>query len=816
MKKVFYAIALCACCLTLPAYCQTDNSVLTNIISKLKTLSTDHIAENVYLHFDKPYYAAGDTMYYKAYVTLGENHELSRLSGVLHVDLIDPSDKIHKSQMLQVVNGVAWGDFELPRSLPKGNYNVRAYTKYMENTGEESFFNKRIPIGSVTGGPAVADHEGTANVGKPDIQFFPESGNLVTGVESKVAFKAIGATGLGVNVKGIVVDNTNAEVARFASTHLGMGTFFLIPAAGKSYKAKLTYADGAQAVVDLPQAEAKGVMLAVMDTTDKFTVEIVTNSAYLKENLNKDLYLVIYSGGVVNSVKTKLDGHILGLTVKKDQFPSGVARVTLFSQTGEPLCERLVFVQNNDLDLVVKSDKGAYPKDEKVHIDLNAKTRPGNLANGHFSVSVTDENIVQVDENNERTILTDLLLTSELKGYIEQPNYYFINPSADTRSNLDALMLTQGYRRFSWNKLLTNAYPAFTVPAENSFTIAGLAKTATGEPLAKRAIILRSTSDAAFGNNILSTETDEQGNFKFAGLAFQGTPYFVIQSESSRGKPSRITIDAEKPGPAVNSYTWPGTGADVNAGMTAYLDNEQQRQAWYNNAIALKNVDVNSFRKDQYRSSNISGAGNADQVIKADEIRMYSTLSDALNGRLHGGYIQNGIPYLSTSRTVVGTQLSSDPMLVILDGVSYNISGMGTNIDDFSPSSIETIEVLKGHNAAVYGVQGAGGVLVITTKQSMMVPVPHNTGIGTLQFNRTGFYKAREFYSPKYDTYAPSATQPDLRSTIFWNPELATDKDGKASFDFYNADTPGTYRVVVEGMDDKGNIGRQVYRYKVE
>lgn len=809
MKKVFCVILLLTGGFSLTAYCQTDNSVLSNVISKLKTLSTDHIIEKAYLHFDKPYYAAGDTMYYKAYVTLGENHELSKRSGILYVDLIDPAGKISRSEKLQLAGGVAWGDFTLARSLPKGNYRVRAYTKYMENNGTEYFFDKKIPIGSVTDGPAAADNT-AGQAQKADIQFFPESGSLITGVQSKVAFKAIGPDGLGVNVKGTIIDNSNTEVAKFESAHLGMGSFFMAPEADKTYKAKVTYANGSQAVVDLPKPEAKGIMLAVIDSANKFTVEIVTNKAYFQENLNKDLNLLIYAGGMVNSVKTKLDNRILGLDVKKDQFPAGVTQVTLFSQTGEPLCERLVFIQNTGLNVAVKSDKTTYPKDEKVQINVNAKNSQGGASNGHFSVSVTDETIVPVDENNERTIMTDLLLTSALKGYIEQPNYYFINPTNATRSDLDILMLTQGYRRFTWDKLMTG-YPAFTIPAESTLTIEGMAKTAAGDPLAKKAIILRSTSDAAFGNSILSAETDDQGSFKFTNLAFKDTAHFVIQAETSKGKTSKLTVNGEKPGEPVNSISWPGKAGDVNAIMQPYLENEKQQQAWYNSIVALKNVNVKGTRKDAYRSSNISGSGNADQVIKGDDIRGFSSMTDALNGVLHGAYVSNGAAYLRSAKTVNAGQITIEPMLLIVDGTSSNLS-----LDDLSPGSVETIELLKGQNASIYGIRGASGVLVITTRQNMLVPVTQSAGVGTVQFNRLGFYKAREFYSPKYENYTPSPNQPDLRSTIFWKPELVTDKDGNTSFDFYNADTPGTYRVVVEGIDDKGNVGRQVYRYKVE
>jgi len=235
-KKASYAIILFLCCFCPGVYSQGNNAVLQNIVAKLKTLSTDHIVEKAYLHFDKPYYAAGDTIYFKAYVTLGERHDLSKVSGILHVDLIGPKNSLASSLKLQLVDGVAWGDFALPDSLQKGNYRVRAYTRYMQND-PDYFFDKVIAIGSIINNNVTESSTAKAQNGKADLQFFPEGGELVTGLVSKVAFKAIGTNGLGINVKGVIVDNSNNEINKFSSTHLGMGTFYFEPQEGKSYKA---------------------------------------------------------------------------------------------------------------------------------------------------------------------------------------------------------------------------------------------------------------------------------------------------------------------------------------------------------------------------------------------------------------------------------------------------------------------------------------------------------------------------------------------------------------------------------------------------
>src|ERR1700743_2209607 len=259
MKKIIYVILFFTTCFTLKAHSQ-DNSVIKNAVAGLKTLSGDHIIEKAYLHFDKPYYAAGDTIYFKAYVMLGEHFDLSKASWVLHVDLIDPNNAIVNSIKLQLVNGIGWGDFALPFAFPKGNYRVRGYTRYMQND-PAYFFDQIIPIGSVMNSSVASNNANQVQSSKADLQFFPEGGELISAMVSKVAFKAIGTNGLGINVKGVVVDNTNTQITAFSSSHLGMGAFYIAPEEGKTYKAKETLADGVQGTFDLPTVASRGITL---------------------------------------------------------------------------------------------------------------------------------------------------------------------------------------------------------------------------------------------------------------------------------------------------------------------------------------------------------------------------------------------------------------------------------------------------------------------------------------------------------------------------------------------------------------------------
>ncbi|MBV8388420.1 MAG: TonB-dependent receptor [Mucilaginibacter sp.] len=821
MKKISYACAFFLLLCNLQAYCQNNNAVINNAVAGLKSLSGNRAIEKAYLHFDKPDYIVGDTMRFKAYVTFGEHFDLSKLSGILHVDLINPDNLIVKSVKLQIVNGIGWGDFPLPFALYAGNYRVRAYTNYMRNA-PEYFFDKTIAIGSAMNNGMTANAS-SGQKGQADLQFFPEGGELISAMISKVAFKAIGTNGLGVNVKGIIIDNTNNQVASFASSHLGMGAFYLQPEEGKTYKAKVTFTDGTQGVFNLPAVQSKGIALATKDTLGKLSIEIRSNKAYFQENLNKDISLVIYGGGFVNTVNTKLDSRRLSMDIPNNQFPSGVVQVTLFSQNGEPLSERLVFIKNPDLvDLVLTSNKTTYGKREKVSFNLVAKDK-GNNAEGHFSVAVIDESKVPVDETNETTILMYLLLTSQLRGYIEQPSYYFLQSNNQTDADLDALMLSQGYRRFVWKKLLNERDSTFAYAPEKMLEISGAAKTSAGMPVKDMDVMLLTTDR----RNTLGDRTDNNGKFKFANLPpMADSTILVLQATgSTKTKNTTVfTVDADQPGPAVAEKKDPLLQNDLNKAMALYTNNKPGieggavKNASYkynsrNNAKA-KNTVLNDAGTNSYESSNLGGSGHADQVINGDRIRNAPSLSVGLNGLLHGVSFTNGVPYNLVSNVVSSTGAPvTEPMYIVLDGSGLEL---GQSVDGISPQSVATVELLSGANATIYGIHAGAGVLVITSRKNAAdIGGPASGKLGTLSFRMHGFYVGREFYSPKYEARAGN-NKPDLRSTIMWIPELTTGQNGNASFEFYNADGQGTYRVVVEGIDDKGNIGRTVYRYKVE
>jgi hypothetical protein len=357
------------------------------------------------------------------------------------------------------------------------------------------------------------------------------------------------------------------------------------------------------------------------------------------------------------------------------------------------------------------------------------------------------------------------------------------------RKNLDVLLLTQTDHNFEWKKVMGNDTAVITFPAEKGLKIAGKITDLSNKPIANGTVTLLSTN----GGSLLSSQSDNNGLFQFPDLAFTDTLHGVLSAVNAKGKNStRITwFMVNYPPPNVHQPAYAFGARD--SGMASIAGRGK----------LLKPVTVRGAKEGiQYRTQSLAGAGNADQVIRADELEMAGAkLSTSLNGRLRGVDFINGVPYLSggiQSNTESGVQ----PMLIVLDGTKLP-PGINSSIDDIPNEQVETVELLRSGNTSTYGMDGANGVLIITTKNG-------NEGnrtvaaVGVLPVTAVGFYQARSF------------TETPEGPVVYWNPEIRTDKEGNVRLDYWNADHAGTYKIIVEGIDDNGHIGRLIYHYKVE
>lgn len=882
-----------------------DDGPLKNILQKLEKFRTDYPQEKIHLHMDKPYYAIGDTIWFKAYLVNAERNQLSNFSGIVYAELINDKDSVKQSLRLPMVAGLSNGDFALQDTLREGNYRIRAYTNWMRNFGEEYFFDKTIRIGnsvsneiltsvsyrfaktgstenvsatinySTLDGKPVANREvayqvlldfrevakgkGTTNAkGQLDIkfnntqpfilksgklitnlrldekrtatkvfpvkatsadvavQFFPEGGNLVYGLRSKVGFKAVGADGLGLDVSGTIIDKNNTKIAELKSAHAGMGVFAITPAEGEEYTARIRFADGTENEYKLPQVQKQGYVLSINNqNADSLFVKITATKSIADQGA--EISVVAQSSGVVHYVsKAKLTDGVASAAISKKRFRTGITQFTLFAADNQPVAERLAFINNQDqLDITVSSAKASYKKREKVSLAIDVKSPQGKPVIGSFSVAVTDETKVPVQEERETTILSNLLFSSDLPGYIEQPNYYFVNYNEQKARQLDNLMLTQGWRRFVWKNILNNAYPSLAFKQEAGLEVSGRVTATNGKPVAGGKVTLFSSAGDVF---LIDTLTNAEGRFAFKNLYFNANTRFVIQARSEKGRKNvQIELDGVPPQLVTKNKNAPEVEVNVNQSIASYLKNsrnqfdELRRYGLARRSILLEEVRVVEKKPLAKNSSNLNGAGNADAVIMSDKLQNCLDLTQCLQGRVAGLVIQNGIAY--STRSMYSSFYGRVPMQLVIDGIYVE----PTFLTSINPNDVESVEVLRSAgNTAIYGIRGGGGVLIITTKRGGRNENYASYAAGILDFNPQGFYKGRQFYSPDYDDPKTNKEIRDLRSTIYWNPNVVTTAAGKADMEFYNADGTGNYRVVIEGIDAEGNLGREVYRYRVE
>lgn len=898
-KFVFFFLSLFIA-VQFPAFSQQDTISLNTLIAKTAKLSNERPVEKIYLHFDKPYYAVNDTIWFKGYLML-DRRQLSDFSKVLYVEMFSSQDSLVQTLKLPVIDGIALGDITLsPLNYKQGNYRIRAYTNWMRNADPDYFFNKTITIGNLidnevltninyshpvkgsdkisanislrneddtpigdkkitwrieTGfditskGKETTDKNGVARLNFPisvfsdslsstlitvidmgnrktitrsfslrsaapaiDVQFFPEGGDLIVGVPSNVAFKAIKSDGLGVDVKGTINDDAGKQVANFATQHTGMGVFSLKPEEGKLYKATITFPNGATQTVDLPKVKSAGMNLAVFQTdTGGLTVKLSANASFYKLNQNKKFYVIGRSGGIVcYAAQTILQSQVYNASVDKDKFPTGITQFTLFAENGQPISERLTFIKHDgQLSLLLKTAKPTYGPLQKVKMDVSASSNKLPVA-ANLSVAVINETKVPVDENTETTILSDLLLTSDLKGYIEKPNYYFRKENSKAAEDLDLLMLTQGYRRFTYKDILADKFPPIAFIPEQGIEISGTLRTLNGMPVNKGNVSLL-IPDKNFGKAVV---TDPSGNFRFPDLMFIDSSKVTLNARNNaNNKNLMMMLDATKRQlPTVNVQA-PDEILNIDSVLRPYLQNSKKQ---YSFTRMLKEVVIKGAapRKPSHLDySSLSGLSMMpDHLLPGERFAGCNVFVNCLQTNAMGlTFLENN--FYVTRDYNAGKMV---PVQIFLNGIPVDL----TSLNGINATEVESVEIfLKDDLGTVNRMYNSNGVIVINTKKIETVKISKQDLMDLfppkylLTFSPKGYTMARQFYSPKYD--GPK-TNTDLRTTIYWNPKVITDKTGATSFEFFNAGEKGTYRAVIEGVDAEGHVARYVYHYKVE
>jgi TonB-dependent SusC/RagA subfamily outer membrane receptor len=801
MKKLFTFMLLSA---TLFFGFINDEDLLKKIVSYLEKFNLEYPQEKAYLHLDKPYYSAGESLWFKAYLTEGMTNFPDTISVPLYVELIDnQAGKLIDQRIIKLEGGFGYGDFQLADSLRAGFYRLRAYTSWMRNFDEELMFTKDFKVYRAGEEPPVK-----LNAQDIDFQFFPEGGYLVEGIESRLAFKAADATGKGIPISGYLLSTEGDTVMNFQSEHLGMGFFRFKPEAGKSYYADIKYQNIYNKRFEIPEVKKQGYTLAVDNTSNKTLVRVfITNNT---TNPNAQMLLIGQSRGVaLYAGKAQTGKKMSFISIPKDKFPAGVVQFTLFDESLKPQCERVVFMEpTKQLNISIKPDKDSYKTREKTNLDIEVKDNEGKPVEGNFSLVVSDSKQIKEVPNDE-TILTYLLLSSDVKGKIEQPNYYFDKSNKNAGYYLDILMLAQGWRRFKWEDVIKETLPKTNYVLENGLTVTGEAVRQNGKAFEKPvnlSLMIKPTNQdipPLFGMG----EAGKDGTFAFYGLDFRDSCKILVQAVAGQNnRNTKITIDNEIH-PKIKIVKIPYGIVEIDEKELAdYLKRtrdalELEKRLKFEKAIALSEITVKAKREKEEKDSRvIYGAADATVVVGENT---YGALNvfDLLRGRVAGVQV-GGDPFNPTIqiRGISSISLSSEP-LFLLDGVPITKESiLSINVND-----VEKIDVLKGPSASMYGSQGSNGVISVLTKRgNSNYDWNKDEAFGIKVAARMGYATSREFFVPKYDQDLPENVRPDYRSTVFWAPMIKTDKEGKAKVSYFNTDAETTMKISIEGLSLSG------------
>ena len=644
-----------------------------------------------------------------------------------------------------------------------------------------------------------------------DVSFFPEGGSAMQGARCKIAFKVMKSNGQSCDVTGVIYDQSGTEIQEIKSDHLGMGYFLHFAEKGKNYYAICTNERGHSKRFELPAAADRGYALSVTQLNENMFVTVLnpnTDLLGLKDTVGlaegtkpagfekpsrfDELYLLAHTRGMVHFAE--LWDHEKNIaSFRKEQFPTGVLHFILFDAGLNPVSERLVFINNNDqVQAVFQSDQEQFSARSLVQNQITISDSDGQPLVGNFSVSVTSDKEVLPDSTSN--ILTQLLLTSDLYGYVENPAYYFEN-TLESAHALDLLMRTQGWRRYNIAELTQGRFsqPAFLI--ETGAEMSGTVKSVLlGKPAEKIEVTVLSLKGDYFEYAI----TDQEGRFYFYDGEFPDSTRFMVNAIPAKSM-SRLEL-------IMDQATFPERTLPADPPLTPvdrqqlakYADKAEQQYVSEGGIrlYHIAEITVTAERKQRIKSEMYS---EPDLLMTEDEIER----TNATNiGRLVSGKF-SGVGVNNYGFKIRG---AISYALILLDGMPVSFDYIsGINVHD-----IAQIDVLKNvDKTAIYGLRGVGGVIAFYTKRGAsdnIVTPPFN--IKTIM--PLGYQKPVEFYAPKYDTpEKQNVSATDLRTTIHWQPVVQTDSLGVASFEFYTADETTSYTVMIEGLADDGKIIRQ-------
>ena len=761
----------------------------------LKTIETQFnqqniLSEKIFVHTDKTFYLAGEILWFKLYYVDASQNKLLDLSKVAYVDIVDKKEKSVLQSKIALNEGTGNGSLYLPVTLNSGVYKLRAYTNWMKNFSPDYYFEKKITIVNSLKSPGVQPMQSH----NYDIQFFPEGGNLVQDIESKIAFRITDQAGKGIEFRGAVINETNDTVARFQQLKFGIGNFTFIPTRGNTYKAVIQLTDTV-IIKELPAIYEQGYAMNVNNTGSQLHVTIHTNiksadAVYLFAH-TRQIMKVMAKGSLVNGKAEFI--------IDKNKLGEGISQITVFDNERKPVCERLFFIQPlQKLSLQLSANQQQFTSRKKVNITISSGDESGKSLSADMSVSVYKTDSLQTMESDN--ISNYFWLSSDLKGSVESPDYYFSGKGAEIDEAVDNLMLTHGWRRFTWQNVLQPTKPVFDfMPEWKGHIITGkVTDIKTGLPAAN---VITYLSVPGSRIQLYASQSDIEGNIRFYTKDFYGPNEIVLQTDSRTDTTYKLEIIS------------PFSDKFSSKELPPFDLTDDTKDPLLNLSISVQ--IQNSFsgeRLKQFYTHGVDSSaffGPPDSQYNLDDYTRFSTMEEVLREYVYEILVRRQKENFRLIMADGNNKIFMDDPFTLFNGVPV-----------FDPNKIMRYDPLKVKKVEVVKRKYFYGPLILNGIANFITYHPDPSMLSdaySMIMDYEGLQYQREFYSPVYETQEQfSSRLPDFRDVLYWSPEVKTDTRGKAEINFYTSDRKGKYIVIFQGINADGRVGEQSFSFEVK
>ncbi|MEX2232303.1 MAG: hypothetical protein WD824_09090 [Cyclobacteriaceae bacterium] len=764
---------------------------LDTLIKKFGQYREVALQEKIYAHLDRSFYLTGETLWFKIYMVDGGFHKPIDVSKVAYAEILDRAGFPVLQAKIEMKNGTGNGSFFLPASLSSGNYRFRLYTSWMKNFNPEFYFDELFTIVN----PFVLPEPAQTNVPTScNVDFFPEGGNLVSGIQSKVAFKISDASGKGSDsCHGFLLNDQGDTITSFKPGKFGMGYFLFTPSDNETYKAALGEAGG-QKIYPFPEVHKAGYVMQLEDAGESLNISVTSMGVE-----GAATFLFVHARQeIVQAEKQMLRDNRAIFRLNKKDLPDGISHITLFNDALQPVCERLYFTYPDKvLDIDISSSQKIYNPRKKVSVSIQTKINTATPVVANLSLSVYK--IDSLSSINPVGINPYLWLAADLTGRVEFPEYYFDNAEPGAVTAMDNLMLTQGWRRFDWKDILDKP-PVFSfLPEVNDHIIMGIV---TRDEEKTRGIFTYLGSPGkiirAYGS-----WSNERGEVRFEIKDFYGPRKIIIQTQTDSSQTYNVQVQN------------PFSTSLLNEKITPFRLSEKMGKAVLSRSIAMQVQDIyyyeqygNRFEQPVVDSS--AFYGKADATYFLDDYTRFQVMEEVMREYVPGVFVRkrkDGFHFIVVDY-VNGGVLYGDPM-VLLDGVPI------LDVDDImrmDPLRVKKLEVVK--RQYYLGQSVFSGIVSYSTYGGDLGGLELDPRAVTLNYD--GLQLKREFYSPQYASQSVNDRLPDQRYLLHWEPDITTDADGKHVVEFFTSAVPGQYMVAVEGLNKDGFSGSKKYTFTVK